>query len=133
MGQFNRLIEPIFFAITHVHSLDNQRWQSLINIFILHDFPLDVRSACHDDPLHLHLVVFDENLAALLGHLSDLVLPLFEPQSAETRCRLPTLGMLLRQVNSLPHQYFFVVALQSAEQATITIHHYKSKSVFCCQ
>jgi len=133
LREFDGLVKSTFLAVADVHSLEHHGREAVVNVFVDHDLLLEVCRPSNDDASHIDLVVLDENLVGLFGHLSDLVLSLLHAQPAESRCGLPALAVFLGQVHGLAHDDFLVSAHQRSEQTAVSVHDDEAELVFRVQ
>eukprot|EP00754_Rhynchopus_humris_P023566 Rhum_TRINITY_DN14840_c11_g1::Rhum_TRINITY_DN14840_c11_g1_i3::g.125328::m.125328 len=123
LAELDRLVESVLAAVRHVHKLHHRRLQTLVEQVGLLKVVLELGATGKDQTRHVRAVVRDEVRRRQLRDLTDVVATLLHTQTTETRSRLTTPSVLLRQLNSETVQDLTGVARQRAVQRAVTVHH----------
>jgi hypothetical protein len=98
-SELDSLVEPVLTTVRHINNLDNLRDKTTVEQIGRVELRLEVGRSGKNESLNVDLVVGDEVLHGVLSNLPDVVVTLLHTETGETKGRLSSATVLLREVD----------------------------------
>lgn len=122
------LVETILATIADIDNLDHLACQTWVEHVTLAELCLEICTASQHKTADIDLVVGNEVLNRKFSNLANVVVPLLVSKTGETKGRLTTTAVLLREIDSKLVGDFARIASESAEEGSISVHHDESET-----
>ena len=121
-SQSDCLTEAVILTVRNIEGSEHNVAKTFVELLRSIEFVLKASCTSQHETFHIRPVVCYEVMNRQLTDFADVSIAFFDTLARKTHCGLTTTTVLLRQLNTHSLQHFLVVALESAEKRTITVH-----------
>ena len=122
------LVKTVLATIANIDNFDHLGCQAGVEHVTLTELRLEVCTTSQHKTADIDFIVGDKVLNCKFSNLANVVVPFFVSKTGETKGRLTTTAVLLREVDSKLVDNLARITGESAEESSISVHHDESKT-----